>query len=397
MTREDKDVSDEDRTEEVSGIGEMVLCGNNNAETLSCHKKEKYRTRMTNKSKQNQLVVKDENVNESLLSSFNEVQENSSINEDEDLRDKSSDSDDRLIYDEEQMVGDQELANIQESVFASSSSDSQQTESQNNTLDPQNSVKNNFNLNSIKNNFNFLDKLFKSSHIYSKLPGSIASGPNDNDGVFNNLSAKPDTQSTVDSDKPPTYEEAAADATPPYWESSVLASGFADEIFVDGLPVGNIVNFLWNLMVSASFQFVGFLLTYILHTSHAAKQGSRAGLGITFISYGYYMIPYSASFLGEVGETDKVEPTNPNEYASVGTDYQVEGTIDTFHSDLKSGVEKTTEVEGGASAHANLIAYVVIAFGAFVFIKALINYHRAKQMEKVILQPPANMPVVEEV
>lgn len=318
--------------------------------------------------------------------------------EGEDLRDKSSDSDDRLIYDEEQIVGDQELANIQESVFASSSSDSQQLENQSNIeQEQQQQVKNNFNLNSIKNNFNFLDKLFKSSHIYSKLPNSIASGPNDNDGVFNNLSAKPDTQSTVDSDKPPTYEEAAADATPPYWESSVLASGFADEIFVDGLPVGNIVNFLWNLMVSASFQFVGFLLTYILHTSHAAKQGSRAGLGITFISYGYYMIPYSAASIGEIGETDKLEPSNPNEYASVGTDYQVEGTIDTFHSDLKSGVENTTEIEGGASAHANFIAYVVIAFGTFVFIKALINYHRAKQMEKVILQPPANMPVVEEV
>jgi hypothetical protein len=35
-----------------------------------------------------------------------------------------------------------------------------------------------------------------------------------------------------------------------------------------------------------SFQFVGFLLTYVLHTTHAAKYGSRVGLGITLIQFG---------------------------------------------------------------------------------------------------------------
>jgi len=33
------------------------------------------------------------------------------------------------------------------------------------------------------------------------------------------------------------------------------------------------------------FPFVGFILTYLLHTSHAAKYGSRAGLGLTLIQY----------------------------------------------------------------------------------------------------------------
>lgn len=36
-----------------------------------------------------------------------------------------------------------------------------------------------------------------------------------------------------------------------------------------------------------SFQFVGFLLTYLLHTTHAARLGSRAGLGFTLIQYGF--------------------------------------------------------------------------------------------------------------
>jgi Protein of unknown function (DUF2370) len=60
-------------------------------------------------------------------------------------------------------------------------------------------------------------------------------------------------------------------------------------MIIDSLPVGSVFAFLWNLLVSVSFQFVGFLLTYLLHTTHASKYGSRAGLGITLIQYGFYM------------------------------------------------------------------------------------------------------------
>src|SRR5437762_12124868 len=63
----------------------------------------------------------------------------------------------------------------------------------------------------------------------------------------------------------------------------------SDEVYVDGLPVGSVFSFIWNGMISMSFQLVGFLLTYLLHTTHAAKNGSRAGLGITLVQYGFYM------------------------------------------------------------------------------------------------------------
>lgn len=56
---------------------------------------------------------------------------------------------------------------------------------------------------------------------------------------------------------------------------------------IEGLPVGSVFAFLWNVLVSVSFQFVGFLLTYLLHNSHASKYGSRAGLGVTLIQYGF--------------------------------------------------------------------------------------------------------------
>lgn len=41
------------------------------------------------------------------------------------------------------------------------------------------------------------------------------------------------------------------------------------------------------MLVSISFQFIGFLLTYLLHTTHAARLGSRAGLGVTLIQFGF--------------------------------------------------------------------------------------------------------------
>src|ERR1700749_2420051 len=63
----------------------------------------------------------------------------------------------------------------------------------------------------------------------------------------------------------------------------------SDEVYVDGLPVGSVFSFVWNGIISMSFQIVGFLLTYLLHTTHAAKNGSRAGLGITLVQYGFSM------------------------------------------------------------------------------------------------------------
>lgn len=89
---------------------------------------------------------------------------------------------------------------------------------------------------------------------------------------------------------PPSYAAAQADAVPPYWETTIhapFASDAIGEMIVDSLPTGSLFSFCWNMLVSISFQFVGFLLTYLLHTSHAARLGSRAGLGITLIQYGF--------------------------------------------------------------------------------------------------------------
>ena len=91
-------------------------------------------------------------------------------------------------------------------------------------------------------------------------------------------------------DVPPSYASAQADSVPPYWETTVHAPsspGAFGEMIIDALPTGSLFSFLWNMLVSISFQFVGFLLTYLLHTTHAARFGSRAGLGVTLIQYGF--------------------------------------------------------------------------------------------------------------
>jgi hypothetical protein len=72
------------------------------------------------------------------------------------------------------------------------------------------------------------------------------------------------------------------------------------------------------MLVSVAFNFLGFVLTYLLHTTHAAKYGSRAGLGITLIQYGWAIRTRGEGtdgdlvdhMLGDDGEITKPVPTH---------------------------------------------------------------------------------------
>ena len=118
-------------------------------------------------------------------------------------------------------------------------------------------------------------------------------------------------------DAPPSYASAQADAVPPYWETTInipSASNTPGDMVVDSLPTGSLFSFLWNMLVSISFQFVGFLLTYLLHTTHAAKLGSRAGLGVTLIQYGFAMRSRAEEWAREGMSSDNADswPFVPN-------------------------------------------------------------------------------------
>ncbi|RKP01556.1 hypothetical protein CXG81DRAFT_4050, partial [Caulochytrium protostelioides] len=57
-------------------------------------------------------------------------------------------------------------------------------------------------------------------------------------------------------------------------------------VLYDGMPVGWVGTFFLNYVMSASFDIFGYLITSLAATSQAAKQGARAGMGITLMRYG---------------------------------------------------------------------------------------------------------------
>lgn len=206
----------------------------------------------------------------------------------------------------------------------------------------------------------------------------VGGGSHANDGVWANLNAKPRAGEDLE-EKPPTYEQAAADATPPYWETTVLSpyatSGNPDDVFVDGLLVGSLFSFVWNALISMSFQLIGFLLTYLLHTTHAAKHGSRAGLGITLVQYGFQM-RYSASS----GSPDSSAPGAA----------PVEGVPDDpnahdFDPNQMAGAD------GGSASGittSDWLSYVLMIVGWFILIRAASDFMRARRQEALVRSSP---------
>ncbi|KAK1993031.1 hypothetical protein LX36DRAFT_587223 [Colletotrichum falcatum] len=196
-----------------------------------------------------------------------------------------------------------------------------------------------------------------------------------NEGVFSNLTAKPERGGQTKEEQPPTYEQAAADAAPPYWETTILAPGLGgpDEVYIDGMPVGSLFSFLWNGMISMSFQVVGFILTYLLHSTHAAKNGSRAGLGVTLIQYGFYM----------KGTTEGDRPPKMN-----GQDGYAAPPDPNSHNFDPNAV--TGEGGGGVTdiTGQEWIAYILMVVGWFILIRSISDYLKARRHEQLVLQSP---------
>ncbi|KAL8708785.1 MAG: hypothetical protein Q9220_006346 [cf. Caloplaca sp. 1 TL-2023] len=230
-----------------------------------------------------------------------------------------------------------------------------------------------------------------------------------NDGVFANLSAKPERGEKLEEEKPPSYEAAAADATPPYWETTILAPGLhsPDEVYVDGLPVGSLFSFIWNGMISMSFQLVGFLLTYLLHTTHAAKNGSRAGLGITLIQYGFYMRSGSSS------NNKNRQPADPPKNDVMGSppdpnsiDFDPGAVAENAAAMAHAAAQNVNGAAGGGAqsalssiASSEWLAYALMIVGWFILIRAVSDFFRARRHEQLVLRSPErglNVPVVAE-
>lgn len=170
-------------------------------------------------------------------------------------------------------------------------------------------------------------------------------------------------------------------------------------MIIEGLPVGSVFSFMWNLLVSVSFQFVGFLLTFLLHTTHAAKFGSRAGLGITFIQYGFYM--RSSDVVVPVAGDDSTSSWSP--WAGTSSDsspVSVRGLLPrllgTVHSAPPLDGSNTTtithdlsepnggEIFGGASALTpnDWFSFMMMTLGWFILITSFLGFWRVKRWER---------------
>lgn len=213
------------------------------------------------------------------------------------------------------------------------------------------------------------------------------------DGVFRNLAAKPDRELEILSRElhPPTYEEAAADSAPEYWEIGVVNPVFEDEVFVRGLPVGTFGNLIWNAIMTIAFKMVAFILCYLLHTSHAAKEGTRVGFGAMLIMYGYNILPTN------FGSPDRIPPRlitlGGNDRSLVlGKTLSVEisGVIDTYVSDIAGATRPESPSFNGT--HELYMAYGVIAFGIFTILQAFVSFYQVKQDERKMLAPPPEQP-----
>ncbi|KAK7060508.1 hypothetical protein VNI00_001273 [Paramarasmius palmivorus] len=241
--------------------------------------------------------------------------------------------------------------------------------------------------------------------------GAIGGGTG-NDGVFSNVTAKPSRPVTVQegdetyivpedsrAEAPPSYSSAQADAVPPYWETTVHAPFSSDspgEMIIDSLPTGSLFSFLWNMLLSVSFQFIGFLLAHLLHTTHAARLGARAGLGITLIQYGFALrerLGSSSSLEAEAAweETwrNGGRPTWPTaaeagDYYNNGTAVPVNGTAAT---------PTLTEEQANilvADATTEWLSFFLMTVGWFILLTSLLGFWRVKRWERNILASQNN-------
>lgn len=224
---------------------------------------------------------------------------------------------------------------------------------------------------------------------YTQLPTSagashpaVRGGGTENDGVFSNVAAKPSAPARVRADDgniylipeeeqnvaPPSYSSAQADAVPPYWETTVHAPPGIDTdagMIIENLPTGSMVTLVANLFISFFFQFVGFLLTYLLHTTHAAKFGSRAGLGLTLIQYGIYSRTGGDVFEAPIPEDAPDDQFTDTVYASTSPNDVPSEDFHFFNS-------------------RDFLSFLLMTLGWFIFITSLIGFWRVKHWESSI-------------
>lgn len=134
---------------------------------------------------------------------------------------------------------------------------------------------------------------------------------------------------------------------------------------------------------------VGFLLTYLLHTSHAAKNGSLFGLGVLLVQYGFYMKGSGLidSPPGPGEDPQYSSPPDPNSH-NFDPNQIVNGGDGKPAAGGLSGISSS-----------EWLGYAMMVVGWFILIRAVSDFLRAKRHERLVLQSPErglNAPIIAE-
>jgi Protein of unknown function (DUF2370) len=190
-----------------------------------------------------------------------------------------------------------------------------------------------------------------------------------------------------------SYMTASADSAPSYWETTVHAPSALDlngDMIIDELPTGSVLMFAFTTLISWSFQLPGFLLTYLLHGSHAGRFGSLAGLALTLIQWGF-----GATVMGAFSPSEE-PPSRPYDFGYVHYGHHDHGSPGLGGSILPAdgslppteGMMGNSTMNGGGNGAGPMlgdmqderewVSFVLMTFGTPHFLHLFFFFHPCK-------------------
>ncbi|OMJ14032.1 Metal homeostatis protein BSD2 [Smittium culicis] len=197
-----------------------------------------------------------------------------------------------------------------------------------------------------------------------------------NDGVFKNLSVKPESTSLNNQSPPlPAYDDIFGSQTSnPFFNSESTMECVDDSsnsLNVDGMPVGTVLHFVLNFVIALVFHIIGFLLTYFLHSTHASLSGSLAGFGTAMINFGVYIILF---------RTNSYEPSTTKPNTS-----EISPNLSPFEGYT---FNPNNPASDDGLIFNNFVATILIVSGVLFVLKAVHVYYTAYRTEQVIKADP---------
>jgi hypothetical protein len=158
-------------------------------------------------------------------------------------------------------------------------------------------------------------------------------------------------------------------------------------MIIDSLPSGTLFSFLWNMLVSISFQLIGFLLTYVLHQTHAARLGSRAGLGITLIQYGFALRSRVEASEEESGNSWAGWANPPPTFATAAeaAAHYNGSAADALASGGPTALTQEQANEIVADATSEWLSFFLMTIGWFILLTSVLGFWRVKRWERGVL------------